>query len=123
LPNLEACVLLSLRRRGQLLLVTSALVGVVAGASLGMVAESAETTGSVAVVARERGASGVAASASPSQPSGPRSTAQRSRADNGSTGKRSSLADRAGRHHKAGNGKHDRGRPADRQKGKPGKDR
>jgi hypothetical protein len=64
---------------------------------------------------QERGAAGVAAS----PPSGSEATAPRYRADSGSTGTRTRVADRAGRHPKAGNGKHDRGRPADRGTGKP----
>jgi hypothetical protein len=121
-PNTEACMLLSLRRRGQLLLLTCALLGAVAGTSLGMMAEYARTPSALAVPPQERGAAGVAAS----PPSGSEATAPRYRADSGSVGKRTAMADRAGHHHKAGNGKHDRGngkhdrgRPADRGTGKP----
>jgi hypothetical protein len=117
-------MLLSLRRRGQLLLLTCALVGAVAGASLAMMVEYAQTPSAFAVPARERGAAGVAAS----PPSGVEATAPRLGADSGSVGKRSSMADRGGRHPKAGNDKHDRGngkhdpgRPADRGTGKPDK--
>ena len=107
-------MLLSLRRRGQLLLLTCALLGAVAGISLGMMVEYAQTPSAFAVPPQERQASRVAAS----PPSGPQATAPQYRADSRSTGKRSGMADFAGRHPKAGNGKHDRGRPADRGKGK-----
>jgi hypothetical protein len=118
-------MLLSLRRRGQLLCLTCALLGAAAGISLAIMAEYAQTPSAFAVPARERGAAGVAAS----PPSGSEATAPRYRADSGSIGKRTAMADRAGRHPKAGNGKHDRGngkhdrgRPADRGTGKPGKE-
>jgi hypothetical protein len=117
-------MLLSLRRRGQLLLLTCALLGAVAGTSLAMMADYAQTPSAFAVPAQERGAAGVAAS----PPLGSEATPPRVRADSGSTAKRTGMADRAGHHHKAGNdkhdrgnGKHDRGRPADRGTGKPGK--
>jgi hypothetical protein len=117
-------VLLSLRRRGQLLLLTCALLGAFAGTSLAMMADYAQTPSALAIPEQEPREAGVAAS----PPSGSEATAPRYRADSGSVGKRTAMADRAGHHHKAGNdkhdrgnGKHDRGRPADRSKGKPGK--
>jgi hypothetical protein len=116
-------VLLSLRRRGQLLLLTSALLGAVGGASLGMMVEHAETPSAFAAAARERAASGMAASPLSSQSSGSKATAPWSQAGEESTGRRTSVVDRADRHHKAGDGKHDRGTPADRGNGKPGKDK
>jgi hypothetical protein len=115
-------MLLSLRRRGQLLL-TCALLGAVAGTSLGMMADYAQTPSTFAAPAQERRAAGVAAN----PPSGPEATAPRYRANSRAVGKPTGMADRAGRHkagngkHDRGNGKHDRGRPADRGTGKPDK--
>jgi hypothetical protein len=118
LPNLEASMLLSLRRRGQLLLVTCALLGAVTGASLGMIVERAEAPSAVTVPARAREASGVAASPPGSQASEFQAVGQ---AGDGSIGQPNPV-DRADRRHKPGkDGKHGRGTPADRGKGKPGK--
>jgi hypothetical protein len=111
-------MLLSLRRRGQLLLVTCALLGAVTGASLGMIVERAAAPSAVTAPARARAASGVAASPPGSQASESQAAGQ---TGDGSIGQRSPV-DRADRRDKPGkDGKHDRGTPADRGKGKPGK--
>jgi hypothetical protein len=65
----------------------------------------------------------MAASPLSSQSSGSKATAPRSRAGDVFTGKRTGVVDRADPHNKAGDGKHDRGTPADRGNGKPGKDK
>lgn len=110
-------MLLSLRRRGQLLLAISVLVGVVVGASLGMVAR-AEPPSVLAAPARERAAPGAAASASGSPPSEARAALPRPRAGDGPSGRHTVLADRADRHQQAG--KHGKHKPG---KQEPGKDK
>jgi hypothetical protein len=84
--TLEACVLLSLRRRGQLLVVTSALLGAVAGAGLGMVVERAEAPSAVAAPARARGAAGLVVSQPGSHPAAPQAAAPQSQAGDGPAG-------------------------------------
>jgi hypothetical protein len=109
-------MLLSLRRRGQLLLATCVLAGVVLGSGCGMLVESAEAPTALAVPAWERGSSAVAASSSDRPPSGSRTATAPSQARD--VGRRTGSPDRADRHHKTGkHGRHDR-----RGKGKPGKD-
>jgi hypothetical protein len=88
-----------------------------------MMVEHAETPSAFAVAARERAASDMAASPLSSQSSESKATAPRSQAGEGSAGRRTGVMDRADRHHKARDGKHDRGAPADRGNGKPGKDK
>jgi hypothetical protein len=127
-------VLLSLRRRGQLLLLTCALLGVVVGSSLGMAAGSAGTLSALMAPARERGASAVAANPPTAQPSRPHATAPRAQASGAATVTRSRPAHRADRRHKAGkaektektekkHGKHHREGHAHRGKGKHQKDK
>jgi hypothetical protein len=88
-------VLLSLRRRGQLLVVMSALLGAVAGTSLGMVVERAEAPSAVAAPARARGAAGVAASQPGSHPAAPPAAALQSQAGDGPAGPGAMHEDRA----------------------------
>jgi hypothetical protein len=117
--NLEARMLLSLRRRGQLLLATCVLAGVFVGSGCGMLVESAEAPGTFAVPAWERGSSAMAASTSDRAASGSRAAASPSQAQasDGSTARRAASPDRADRHDKADKqGKHHHG------KGKAGKD-
>ena len=88
-------MLLSLRRRGQLLVVMSALLGAVAGTSLGMVVERAEAPSAVAAPARARGAAGVAASQPGSHPAAPPAAALQSQAGDGPAGPGAMHEDRA----------------------------
>jgi hypothetical protein len=92
---LEACVLLSLRRRGQLLVVMSALLGAVAGAGLGMMVERAEAPSAVAAPARARGAAGLVASQPGSHPAAPQAAALQSQAGDGPAGPGAKHVDRA----------------------------
>ena len=68
-------MLLSLRRRGQLLLATCVLAGVVLGSGCGMLVQSAEVPGAFPVPAREAGSSAMAAGSSGRAPSGSRTAA------------------------------------------------
>ena len=109
-------MLLSLRRRGQLLLATCVLAGVFVGSGCGMLVERAEAPGAFAGPAWEAG-SVVVAGSSGRAPSGSPTAASRSQASEESTVRRSGSPGRADRHHEAGkHGKHHRG------KGKRGKD-
>jgi hypothetical protein len=102
-------MLLSLRRRGQLLLATCVLAGVVLGAGCGMMVEGAQAPSPFTVPAWERGASAAAGSTSDRAPSGSRTAASGSQADE--VVRPTSSPDRADRHHKAGkHGKHHRGK-------------
>jgi hypothetical protein len=115
--DLEARMLLSLRRRGQLLLATCVLAGVFLGSGCGMLVESAEAPGALTVPAWERGSSPVAASSSDRAPSRTRTASSGSQAGDAPTVRRASLLERDDRHHKAGkHGKRHRG------KGEGGKD-
>jgi hypothetical protein len=103
-------MLLSLRRRGQLLLATCVLAGMFVGSGCGMLVESAEAPSAFPVPAWERGSSAVAAGSSGRAPSGSRTTAPRSQAGDEATVTPTGSPDRADRHHKAGkHGKHQRG--------------
>jgi hypothetical protein len=107
-------MLLSLRRRGHLLLASCVLLGVVVGAGCGMMVEGAEAPGALAAPAWDRGASSVAGSSSNRAPAGSRAAASRPQA--GDVERRTGSLDRADRHDKSGkHGKHHRG------KGKRGK--
>jgi hypothetical protein len=112
-------MLLSLRRRGQLLLATCVLLGVVVGAGCGMMVEDAQAPSALAALARERGASAAAASSSNRATAGSHDTASRSQAGDGPTVRRAKSLDRADRHDKAGK----YGKQYHRGKGKPGKDK
>jgi hypothetical protein len=92
---LEACVLLSLHRRGQLLVVMSALLGAVAGAGLGMMVERAKAPSAVAAPARARGAAGLVASQPGSHPAAPQAAALQSQAGDGPAGPGAKHVDRA----------------------------
>jgi hypothetical protein len=110
-------MLLSLRRRGQLLLATCVLAGVFVGSGCGMLVESVEAPGASAGPAWEAGSSALAAGSSDRAPSGSRTSASRSQAGDEATVTPTGSAERADRHHKAGkHGKHQR------EKGKRGKD-
>jgi hypothetical protein len=100
-------VLLSLRRRGQLLVVTSALLGAVAGASLGMMVERAQAQRAVAASALGLGASRVAASPPGNRAIGSQAPSVRSEAGDGPAGPGAKHVDRA--------------RQVDGKSGKPGK--
>jgi hypothetical protein len=114
---MEARMLLSLRRRGQLLLATCVLAGAVVGSGCGMLAESAEAPSAFPVPAWERGSSAEAAGSSGRASSGSRTAAPRSQAGDEATVTPTGSPDRADRHHKAGkHGKHHR------EEGKRGKD-
>jgi hypothetical protein len=111
-------MLLSLRRRGQLLLATCALAGVFVGSGCGLLAESAQAPSALAAPAWERGSSAVAAGSSNRADSGSRAAASRSQAGEEATVTRTGSPDRADRHDKAGKqDKHHRG------KDKHGKDK
>jgi hypothetical protein len=110
-------MLLSLRRRGQLLLATCVLAGVFVGSGCGMLVESAEAPGAFAAPAWEAGSSAMAAGSSGRAASGSRTAASRTQAGEESTMTRAGSPQRADRHHKAGkHAKHHRGT------GKRGKD-
>jgi hypothetical protein len=92
-------VLLSLRRRGQLLLLTCTLMGVFVGASLGMVADRPGTPSALMAPAPARQASAVAANPASGQPARPQATAPRSRTGGEAVVARNRPAHRAHRHH------------------------
>jgi hypothetical protein len=109
-------MLLSLRRRGQLLLATCVLAGVFVGSGCGMLVESAGAPSALAGPAWERGSSAVAAGSSDRAPSGSRTAASRSRSGDEATAIPTGSPGRADRHHKAGkHGEH-------QAKGKRGKE-
>ena len=109
-------MLLSLRRRGQLLLATCVLAGVFVGSGCGMLVESAQAPSALAVPAWERGSSAVAVGSSGRAASGSPTAAARSQAGEEATMRPTGAPERADRDHKAGKqGKHHRG------KGKRGK--
>jgi hypothetical protein len=110
-------MLLSLRRRGQLLLATCVLAGVFVGSGCGMLVERAEAPGAFAVPAWEAGSSAVAAGSSDRALSGSRATASGFQAGDEATVTPTGSPDRADRHHKAE--KHGK---QHREKGKRGKD-
>jgi hypothetical protein len=110
-------MLLSLRRRGQLLLATCVLAGVVVGSGCGMLVERAQVPSAFLVPAWQHGSSAVAAGSSNRADSGSRA-ASRSQAGEEATVTRTGSPDRADRHDKAG--KQDK---RHRGKGKYGKDR
>ena len=110
-------MLLSLRRRGQLLLATCVLAGVFVGSGCGMLVERAQAPGAFAGPAWEHGLSAVAAGSSNRADSGSRA-ASRSQAGQETIGTRTGAPDRADRHDKAeeqdkhhrGKGKHGKGK-------------
>jgi hypothetical protein len=107
-------MLLSLRRRGQLLLATCVLAGVFVGSGCGMLVERAEAPGAFAGPPWEAGSSAVAVGSSDRAPSGSRTVASPSEARGESTVRPTGSPDR---HHKADkHGKHHR------EKAKRGKD-
>jgi hypothetical protein len=111
-------MLLSLRRRGQLLLATCVLAGVFVGSGCGMLVERAQAPGAFAGPAWEAGSSAVAAGSSGRAPSGSRAAASRSQAGDEATVTPTGSPDRADRHDKAeeqdkhhwGKGKHGKGK-------------
>jgi hypothetical protein len=113
----------SLRRRGQVLVITGALLGAVAGAALGLVGERAEAPGAIGAAALGRGASGVAAGSPSSRPSSPQATRPRSQAGDGLSEQRPNPLDQADRRGDKArkHSSHDRGKPGGRGKGKHGK--
>jgi hypothetical protein len=114
----------SLRRRGQVLVVVGALLGVVIGVALGLVVEDAETNRAMAAPRRERGAA-LAASPPSSQPPASGAASSGNRADgNGSAAKqRTEAADRPDKRDSKArkDGEDDRHKSGGRGKDKPGK--
>jgi hypothetical protein len=112
-------MLLSLRRRGQLLLATCVLAGAFLGSGCGMLVESAQAPSAFAGPAWEAGSTAMAAGSSSRAPSGSRTAASGSQAGEASTMSRIGSPARADRD-KAG--KHEKQQKHDPGKGKRGKD-
>jgi hypothetical protein len=106
-------MLLSLRRRGQLLLATCVLAGAFVGSGCGMLVESAEAPSAFAMPAWEAGS---AAGSSGRAPSGSRPAASRSQAGDEPTVRPTGSPERADRHHKAE--KHDKHHEGTGRRGK-----
>lgn len=113
----------SLRRLGQLLVVTGALLGAVLGVALALIVEHSEPSGAVVAPGRERAAA-LAAYPPSRQPPASRASSEDPAADDDSSGgQRAESADRAdqrdGKADKNGEGRRDK--PGGPGKDKPGK--
>ena len=116
----EAGVDLTSRRRGLRLVVAGALVGAVAGATLGLAVQGAERSKTVAMPAHDPGASAVAPSPPAGRPQASGVSAPRPQAGGGgSFEQRGKPADRPGRGGRSSHGgKHGSDRPGERGKSK-----
>jgi hypothetical protein len=112
-------MLLSLRRRGQLLLATCVLAGAFLGSGCGMLVESAQAPSAFAGPAWEAGSTAMAAGSSSRAPSGSRTDASGSQAGDKATATPIGSADRADRHKAE---KQEKQQKHDPGKGKRGKD-